>query len=216
MPLCRINYLVLLLIVISGCAPLVSTIGQPVSKTSAQELLQELANTTEQIRSVQGMAVTQISSPEQNGSVRQVILAERPNHFRLEVMSPFGTPLMILAANGDDLGVLLQSRNQFYLGSASPRNFARFTRVPLKPDDMVNLLLYRVPLIAEQAVSAYWLPSQHWLIELKRFDRRQELLFNSQRQLVETRYFEHDTMFLKVVYSRHGDFVENYPAKLTV
>jgi outer membrane lipoprotein-sorting protein len=201
---------------ITGCAPMVPTIGQPVSKTAAQDLLNGLADTARQIRSVQGLAVTQISSPEQSGSVRQVILAERPNHFRLEVMTPFGTPLLILAANGNDLAVLSQSRNQFYLGSASPQNLARFTRVPLKPDDLVNLLLYRVPLIAEQVVSAYWLPNQHWLIELKRYDRRQELVFNSLRQLVETRYFDRDTMFLKVVYSRHGELIENYPAKLEI
>ena len=206
----------ILLFLLTACAPKSQPGWSPVDRAEGQSLLKKWSALSEEVSSVQGMARAKVSSPQQSGGGTQVVLAELPDHFRAETLSPFGTPLLLLAANGSELGVLMPTQNLFYAGQASPENLARFTRMPLKPEDLVKLLLYRPPLITEKVAATYQLSEGGWLVELRNPARSQQLWFNAERQLTGVEYFDRDQLFLKVSYRRIGEQVSGFPAEYEI
>jgi outer membrane lipoprotein-sorting protein len=207
----------LLLALLSACVPLAITpSGVKVDDQTGTTLLEEWQQRAAQVFAVQGIANAKVSTPERNVSGTQVVLAERPDHFRAESLSPFGTPLLTLAANGDQLSVLLPAQNVFYTGSASAENLGRFTRLPLKPVDLVDLLLYRAPLITARRRTTYALHEGGWQVTLNGALRRQELVFDAERRLVDVRYFERDTLFLRIGYQNFDELVANFPAQFII
>ena len=145
----------LLLPLLSSCAKLApKLVGEPVSQDFAAGLMQEWLTSSEQYRSLSGLAKFSMVTPERSLNGSQVLLIEKPNSLRAEVLSLFGSPLLLLAANGDRLDALLPFENEFYTGSASAKNLGRFVRLPLKLEDLVNVLLYQPPIIAADNVEA--------------------------------------------------------------
>ncbi len=113
---CRSSFFALLLIVslLASCAPVrPKLVGESVDQSFADGLMQEWFENSAQVTSVQGLAKVKVHTPEKSLNGTQVILAEKPNRLRAETLSPFGSPLLLLAADGKNLGVSLPSRNTF-------------------------------------------------------------------------------------------------------
>jgi len=211
---CRHLSFVLLLItvVLTACTPVrPMLIGDPVSQHFAKELMQKWYESSARVISVQGLAKVKVHSPENSLSGTQVILAEKPDRLRAETLSPFGSPLLLLAADGENLGVLLPSQNLFYTGAASPANLGRFVRIPLRLSDLVSVLLYQPPTINALSEDAFELQEGGWLLIRNGSSRRQELTFNHERQLVEMRYYDSDKLLLKITYSNFSEAGNRFP-----
>ena len=211
---CRHLTFALLLIIslLTSCAPVRPLlVGDQVSKRFASELMQEWSENSARIISVQGLAKVKVQSPENSLSGTQVILAEKPDRLRAETLSPFGSPLLLLAADGETLGVLLPSQNLFYTGVASPANLGRFARIPLRLSDLVSVLLYQPPIINARSDKAFELQEGGWLLVRNGSSRRQELTFNHERQLVEIRYYDSDKMLLKITYGKFSEEGDRFP-----
>ena len=197
---------------LSSCAPVrPKLVGDQVSQDFANRLMQEWSENSVRVTSVQGLAKVKVRSPENSLSGTQVILAEKPDRLRAETLSPFGTPLLLLAADGENLGVLLPSRNLYYTGAASPANLGRFVRIPLRLSDLVSFLLYQPPMISTRSEEAFELQEGGWLLIRNGSSRRQELTFNHERQLVETNYYDTDKLLLKITYGKFSTEEGGFP-----
>jgi hypothetical protein len=164
--------------------------------------------------SLQGVAKVKLHTPERSISGTQILLVGVPDRLRAETLSPFGTPLMVMAANGSELAVLLPGDNRFYLGSATPENIGRFTRLPLRLADLVGILLFHPPRIAYQKLHASAGADGGWLVVLDAGPRRQELHFDAGRRLVGTDYFYNDELQLHLAYGEFAAEPLNLPRRI--
>ncbi|NJK89446.1 MAG: hypothetical protein HC923_08610, partial [Myxococcales bacterium] len=81
--------------------------------------------------------------PEGRARLRIVALAERPDRFRIETLSPFEEPLDVVATNGQRLYWL--SREHLKIGPATSDRIGEVLPLPLAPDAVVDVLLGGVP-----------------------------------------------------------------------
>ena len=203
------------LLVLSGCATLpVSQPGTLAAGETGRTLLAEWLQRSAQPQSVQGVAKVRVQTPQRTLNGTQVIVAGAPDQLRAETLSPFGTPLLVLAANGTQLAVLLPGDNLFYHGQATPENLGRFTRLPLRLADLVGILLSRPPLLTYQQLDAFALAEGGWRIELAAGQRRQLLHFDAALRLVEVHYLTAGVLQLQLVYGDYAESGDNLPHRI--
>jgi hypothetical protein len=196
-------FLIPLLISCAQLAP--KLVGEPVSRDFTDALMRDWYQSSEQNESMSGLAKFEMVTPERSMSGNQVLLIEKPDRLRAEVLSLFGSPLLLLAADGEELDVLLPFENEFYTGSASPENLGRFVRLPLQLKDLVKILLYQPPMIAAERVAGYDLNGDGWLVERQNPPYRQELFFDAQKRLVEVNYYNRSGLSLAIEYGKFSD-----------
>ena len=207
--------LCLSLLILSGCATLpVSQPGTLAAGETGRTLLAEWLQRSAQPQSVQGVAKVRVQTPQRTLNGTQVIVAGAPDQLRAETLSPFGTPLLVLAANGTQLAVLLPGDNLFYHGQATPENLGRFTRLPLRLADLVGILLSRPPLLTYQQLDAFALAEGGWRIELAAGQRRQLLHFDAALRLVEVHYLTAGVLQLQLVYGDYAESGDNLPRRI--
>ncbi|GEM_PF-1105915 len=193
----------LIVSLLASCVPVQPKfVGESVGQGFADGLIQEWYEASVQVTSVQGLARVKVHTPEKSLNGTQVILAEKPNRLRAETLSPFGSPILLLAVDGKNLGVSLPSRNIFYTGEATDANLGRFVQIPLRLTDLISVLLYQPPMIDVFSEEAFALQEGGWLVVRKSSLRRQELIFNQVRQLVEVSYYDGDKLSLKINYGK--------------
>lgn len=213
---CVLPLLILVAVVLSSCAPVRPRLGETVSMSFANGLMQEWLANAGRIHSVQGLANFNLKAPLNNLQGTQVILAAKPARLRAETLSPFGAPLLLLAVDGETLGVLLPAQNLYYSGAATPANLNLFMHMPLRAADLVGVLLYQPPLLAAWREEAFTLQEGGWLLVRHATLQRQELVFNADRQLVEVSFYESNDLVLKISY---GQFIESaglFPRRLAL
>ena len=203
------------LCILSGCATLpASQPGTLAAAETGRTLLAEWLRRSAEPQSLQGVARVRVQTPERTLNGTQVLLVGAPDRLRAETLSPFGTPLLVLAANGKDLAVLLPGDNLFYHGRATPENLGRFTRLPLRLADLVGILLSRPPLLSYQQLDAFALADGGWRIELEAGQRRQLLHFDAALRLVEVHYLTAGVLQLQLVYGDYAESVDNLPRRI--
>lgn len=211
---CRNLVLTLLLTaaIATACAPArPKLVGEQLSRDFAAGLMQVRTETSARISSVRGLAKVMVRSPEKSISGTQVLLAEKPDRLRAETLSPFGSPLLLLAADGEKLRVFLPSQNLFYSGAATSANLGRFVRLPLKLTDLVGVLLFQPPMIEAASEKAFELLDGGWLLVRSGASRRQELIFNDEQLVTEVSYYDRDTLLLRISYGQFSEGVERFP-----
>jgi outer membrane lipoprotein-sorting protein len=212
-----ISALLLIVSLLASCAPVrPKLVGESVDQSFADGLMQEWFENSAQVTSVQGLAKVKVHTPEKSLNGTQVILAEKPNRLRAETLSPFGSPLLLLAADGKNLGVSLPSRNTFYTGESTAANLGRFVRIPLRLTDLISVLLYQPPMIDPLNEEAFELQQGGWLLVRYSPSRRQELTFNHAHQLVEVSYYNQDELFLKINYGQFSEDGSHFPQLFSI
>jgi outer membrane lipoprotein-sorting protein len=211
--------LVLLLtsLLLAACAPVSNRlVGPPVSRTFAEELVRDWSATAARFTSLKGLAKLKLQAPGNSLNGTQVLIVEKPDYVRAETLSPFGTPLLLLAADGARLVVSVPAQNVCYIGEATAENLGRFVNLPLRPADLVEVLLYQPALLKGWKEEAYTLREGGWLLIRHGALRRQELVFNSLKQLVEMSYFEDNTRIIQVGYAGFPAQGEPFPHTMTI
>lgn len=196
----------LLLVFLSACAPRPSLqAGSPVAVEIGDALLADWRERSAGMTALQGLAKVKLQTSEGSMNGTQVVVAVHPDQLRAETLNPFGTPLLLLAADGAQLAVYVPSRGTFYTGEATSANLGRFLRIPLGLEDLVDVLLYRAPLPDVGIQQAMTLDSGGWLLLQSAANRHQELRFDARRRLVEIRYYKFGELFLEIGYGRFAD-----------
>jgi outer membrane lipoprotein-sorting protein len=107
-------------------------------------LLEILAKRREAVVSVRGFAHITFADGKRSVGSRHAVVARRPDHFRLEVLAPFGA-LAVVATDGHDLALYASRENRIYRGPATPESVAAYTAVPIAVPDVVAILLGTPP-----------------------------------------------------------------------
>lgn len=204
-----------LLAVLCGCATLPPRVpGDLPAPEAGRALVDGWRTQSARHHSLQGIARVRVQTATRTVNGTQVLLAALPDRLRTETLSPFGNPLLILAANGPELAVLLPGDNLLYRGRANPDNLARFTRLPLRLGELIGMLLYRPPLIDYRAMTTYRLAAGGWRVELEAEPKRQELLFDAERRLIAVRYLFAGELQLQLAYGEFAPELDGMPQRI--
>jgi len=96
---------------------------------------------------LKAIAKIKVESPDENFSVKELIVAQKPNRLRLETLSPLGQPGFYAATDGQELFLFAPSENTYYHGNATPRNLGLIIPLHLGVKEMVSVIMGCVPLI---------------------------------------------------------------------
>ena len=206
-----------LALALAGCAaqPLRPDLDVSPPDGLSAELLQRVRQNATSYRALEGLAKVRISSQGQNYNATQVVLVEQPDRLRAETLSPFGTPLLVLATDGQQVSALIPGDGVFYQGGASPANLQRFTRLPLLLEDMISLLLYQVPLVEAERHSLNRDGEGNLQLTLYgRDDIRQQLTFNGAHMLTSAAFLQREQLQLRVSYRDFSGDGTGYPTNL--
>ena len=112
---------------------------------TAQQVFDALAQRRTAVRSVRAFAKLSYTSPDESHKAKQLVIAERPDRLRFEILSPFGTVFVLTTADGT-LAAWTRDESTVYRGTASAENLQRYTQVDLPVGTAVDLLLGTPPL----------------------------------------------------------------------
>lgn len=204
--------LLALTVFVVSCAP--ATKPVPLLPDLEQKLLSQLRNSGEEFSTLEGIAKVEVADAERKVSTRQILLAKKPGMLRTEILSPFGTPLMLIATDGHEMTAYLPGDSLFYRGEATDANIQRLLRIPLRLDDLVDIVLYELPLFEYSSVDAGLENSSHYLLTLEENGAyHQEFRFDRDLRLVNARYTAKDEMLLEVNYEFRS-LQSTYPQKI--
>lgn len=204
-------------LMLAGCfpAPIPPPAGlMPVDTATAQYLVGEFQAHTASHRSLRGLAQVRVAGSGGTRSGTQVLLLDRPGRLRTELLGPFGTQVMLLATDGREFQALLPLDGTFYNGPASAENLATLLRLPLTPDELVDLLLCQVNFPAGPA-TVFRVTSGGWQIHLQRDGYDEVLAFDTSHRLIGVRRLAGERLQLEVGY---GNFAkaDGFPRLVTV
>jgi hypothetical protein len=75
------------------------------------------------------------------------LFGELPDRLRVDLLSPFGTTLSVLTAQGGQFGLSDHREGRYFQGPAQPCNIARLVGIALPAEDVIRILLGHTPLI---------------------------------------------------------------------
>jgi hypothetical protein len=150
--------------------------GPPPSRfPTAADALTRMRDTYACSRGVGGEA--KIDYFDDRGRVRGELLyvAVLPEQLRFDVVSPFGLTVLSLSSDGRDFALYDLQNKQFFRGPANGCNVARFTRVPVPPFALAQMLRGEAPVLIHEPSRATidWsggayeltIPGQHQAVE---------------------------------------------------
>ena len=198
----------LLLLALAGCISPQKPVWTEVP--TAEELIDKVSMASGRFSSLDGAAKVALTAGDKFYSSQQFLLLQKPDHLRADVLTGFGQLILQITSDGELLSVFLNTSvpGRFFRGPASDENIFRFVRVPLATTDLLRLLLYDPPLIDYQD-STVELASEGLRLILVNSTNSQELLFDSQLQLVGCHYYRLGKEYLSVDYrdfSTDNDF----------
>lgn len=90
---------------------------------------------------------------------KAVLIWKKPKFLRMEILSPFGSPVFVITADGKMIRALSVSQGRYYVGRADPKTMALWMGLPISLEQMVRILQGRlVPtrLLDRQDVRVGW------------------------------------------------------------
>ena len=126
-----------------GCRP--PSVRPPDLQTlpSPNDALARLRAGAEGRRSMRALSRLTYFGEKGRVRLRTVFVAERPDRFRVETLSPLEQPIDVMASDGARIWLL--SKGRFHEGPATPENLSRLLPVPLRPAELVDALLGGIP-----------------------------------------------------------------------
>jgi outer membrane lipoprotein-sorting protein len=127
-------------VLLGGCAQFTRRTAAPPAPVSAERLLASIDERAAALRTFRALAQMHYVGPKESLAIKEVIAIRRPDHLRIEMMSPFGVALQI-ATDGQRLFAYHHGERTFYGGRASAENLARFTRLDLELAEVIDMLI---------------------------------------------------------------------------
>lgn len=117
---------------------------------SVEALLAAAEAQANPVRTLRMRSTVEVYADGERVKARQVVVAQAPNRFRFETLSPLDTTLSVLACDGGRLAMYDLQAGRFLEGPATPSSVAALTRIPLSAPDLVRLLLGGAPVLAAE------------------------------------------------------------------
>jgi len=193
-----------LCLLVVACTPRPHPLPHP--QPTQDVLLQRLDQTRAAFFSVKGLAKVSYRRGDESVSASQVVIARSPASLRLETLGLFGSPLMLLATDGETLTVLIPGEGKAYQGAADSGFLQQVLRLPLRPVDLVSLLLQQPLLLPyESAAVLYEDDGRSRLTLQNSYGLVQELTFDRSLSLVSCIYRLAGVRQLQVDYADFDD-----------
>jgi outer membrane lipoprotein-sorting protein len=189
---------------------------------SSQKILQEFKEEENAFTCLKGIAKIRVESPEEKFSVKEIIIAKRPQCLRLETLNPLGHPMFFIVTDGKELSLFSPSENKFYQGIASSKNVSLFFHVNLSLEETISILLGKVPLIdydTEQVEC--WMKGKFCVLKLstrdKQFKQIIKLSLSTQKVLESNTYRQGEGLVRTTEFRRYERVGETFfPREITV
>ena len=88
--------------------------------------------------------------------LKAALMIEKPARLRLESIPPFGPPDFFLSIDKEEMRVFLPEKEIFYIDRATRRNISRFLPLSLPGEEIVSLLMGRIPLGDGEISPSQW------------------------------------------------------------
>lgn len=185
----------------------------PVFRVSEEELLAVLAGNASSFRSLRGVArITLDEEGQKTVKAKQILLVEKPYRVRSEILGLFGQPLAVAVVNRDQAAILVPGEGVLYKGGASRRNVQRILRLPLEITDLVQFLLYQVPVIDYRSRDLHIQPDGGSRLILRGDNQfSEELEFDARRLLVAAHFRNGEEEVLALRYRDFSDQPRPFP-----
>lgn len=174
------------LLLLAGC-PRPGVKNPDTRPLPAPEEARRLVEATSQTRTSL-RALGRVTYFGEQGRVRLgfVEVVERPGRFRFETLSPLEQPIDVMTSDGERLSLLREGK--LHEGPATPENVARLLPLPLRPHEIVDILLGGMPLASSFELDRLeWAdePEDHWRMWLKNATgERGEVIIDPARRVV--------------------------------
>ena len=122
-----------------GCGP------KRVPKADAVHVVDELRSRSLP-RSMQARFQIRLGGGGQSGSTSGAIITHMPDQFRLEILTPLGTPMISVASDGQSIHAWSQQRATFYRGEDAFQVLGELTGGAVDMSDVLQLLTGGLPL----------------------------------------------------------------------
>lgn len=124
---------------------------QPISEAGA--VLRSATSARAALRSLSASARVDAFTREGRVKVRVELVADRTGRLRFDTLSPFEQPISTLVSDGRRFALYDLPKKRFYTGPATPRNISRILPIRLTGEEVAQLLLGDVPLIAHERLT---------------------------------------------------------------
>lgn len=112
----------------------------PARLPAAADLESALAQRRDALHGLRALARMRYRDGEESGSSRQVIVLERPDRLRVEVLSILGT-VFVMTADRQTFSAYATDEGTVYRGTPSRTLMGRYARVALGVNELIDLLL---------------------------------------------------------------------------
>lgn len=136
----------------SGCPKRID-FGPQGPITQAGELFRLVSAAQDQVGTLQGEGRLRVESPQGSGTVSAWLAVSRPGLLRVEMFDFFNRPIAVLVTDGQRFGLFQAQENTFYQGPATPRNLSRLLPVALPSEELVSVMLGKVPFIPPERMT---------------------------------------------------------------
>jgi outer membrane lipoprotein-sorting protein len=133
---------------LGGCGA-VTVAAPPDAYASVASLLAVVEGKANPLRTLRMRSTVEVYASGERVKARQVVVAQMPDRFRFETLSPLDTSLSVVACDGGRLSLYDLQAGRFLSGAATASNIAALTRIPLTAPDLVRLLMGGAPALSE-------------------------------------------------------------------
>lgn len=200
----RRYFLLSLLLVLAACArPPVEPLT--VYPGLEDELLAAMHQQSEQVKSLKSLAKVTVRSKGRKVSFSQALVLEKPDRMRADILSPFGATVFKMTSDGETLTLYSPGSSSYYTGEPSIENLQTLTQLPVRVEQIVDMVLYDVPLIDAESTSVTARGAEGYVLTLLAGDLRQELWFDTARRLVASYWYRGDDLEGHLTYDSFKD-----------
>jgi outer membrane lipoprotein-sorting protein len=151
-------FVVLMSVVACAARPMPhESVSRILPTASPESILASFDRRWQVIEDLRTLARVSISSAQGRYATRQTFLWRRPALLRLDTVSLFGQPIMILVADLAQASIYYPQDSIFLQGPATAATMSRFIRLPLDAEDIAPLLMGYIRPSARQWVSNIYL-----------------------------------------------------------
>lgn len=171
---------------------------------------------------LKGIAKIKVESPDEKFSVKEIVIVKRPQCLRLETLTPLGHPEFFAATDGRELFLFSPSENKFYQGIASNKHISSLLHINLSLEEIVSIILGKVPLIDYDAVQVECqMEGDFYVLKLSTRDKKFKQVIkvsHSDQTMVESEtYKQEEGLILTAQYKRYEKIGGiSFPREITV
>lgn len=135
--------------IVSGCGHFFSVLED---HPLARQLLEQLNSANGDLTRFKGIARLKMIDNGQTTSGRIALAALLPDKIRVALLNPLGQPVTSLSGNGKYISIFLHNENKNYHVRQSAAAIERLIHIPIKVEDLQEILLGRVPVPTDNVV----------------------------------------------------------------